>query len=99
STLFSLLLGDASPDAGKIALEKSASVGFLPQETAAAGNETVLELVLAVSPELLHAQKVIKNHEAGRGSSEAAYNDALHVFESHGGWELEPKAKRMLAGL
>jgi ATP-binding cassette subfamily F protein 3 len=99
STLFSLILGESSPDAGKIGLEKSASVGFLPQETAAAGNETVLELVLAVSPELLHAQKVIKSHEAGRGSSDSAYHDALHVFEAHGGWELEPKAKRMLAGL
>jgi ATP-binding cassette, subfamily F, member 3 len=99
STLFSLILGESSPDAGKVGLEKSATVGFLPQETAAASNETVLELVLAVSPELIHAQKVIKSHEGGRGSSDSAYHDALHVFEAHGGWELEPKAKRMLAGL
>src|SRR4029434_108671 len=64
STLFALLLGDGSPDKGTIAIEKNATIGFLPQETAAAGDETVLELALAVSPELVHAQKVIKEHEA-----------------------------------
>src|ERR1700746_2304589 len=44
STLFSLILGDALPDEGKIALEKSATIGFLPQEHAPATDETVLEL-------------------------------------------------------
>ncbi|HEY4273264.1 MAG TPA: ABC-F family ATP-binding cassette domain-containing protein, partial [Candidatus Udaeobacter sp.] len=52
-----------------------------------------------------HAQKVIKQHEAGHDHeqehqvNDAAYHDALHVFDEHGGWELEPKAKRVLAGL
>jgi ATP-binding cassette subfamily F protein 3 len=101
STLFALLLGDVSPDKGTIAIEKNATIGFLPQETAAAGDETVLELALAVSPELVHAQKVIKAHEAGHEheADDAAYHKALHVFDEHGGWELEPKAKRVLAGL
>jgi ATP-binding cassette subfamily F protein 3 len=99
STLFSLILGETSPDNGTIAIEKNATIGFLPQETAAAGDETVLELALAVSPELVHAQKLIKEHESGNGSDDAAYHNALHVFDEHGGWELEPKAKRVLAGL
>jgi len=104
STLFSLLLGETSPDSGTIAIEKNATIGFLPQETAAAGDETVLELALAVSPELVHAQEVIKHHEAAVAGiadpgADAAYHNALHVFDEHGGWELEPKAKRVLAGL
>src|ERR1700726_794086 len=99
STLFSLILGETSPDSGQIAFEKSATIGFLPQETAAAGDETVLELALAVTPELVHAQKIIKQHESGNGSDDVAYHRALHVFDEHGGWQLEPKAKRVLAGL
>jgi ATP-binding cassette subfamily F protein 3 len=104
STLFALLLGDVSPDKGTIAIEKNATIGFLPQETAAAGDETVLELALAVSPELVDAQKVMKEHEAAVAGvadpgADAAYHNALHVFDEHGGWELEPKAKRVLAGL
>jgi ATP-binding cassette, subfamily F, member 3 len=99
STLFSLILGEASPDTGQITIEKSATIGFLPQETAAAKDETVLELALATTPELSEAQKVIKQHELGSGSDDEAYHRALHIFDEHGGWQLEPKAKRVLAGL
>jgi len=99
STLFSLILGEVSPDTGQITIEKSATIGFLPQETAAAKDETVLELALATTPELAEAQKVIKQHESGSGSDDASYHRALHVFDEHGGWQLEPKAKRLLAGL
>jgi ATP-binding cassette subfamily F protein 3 len=95
STLFSLILGEASPDEGRIALERSVTVGFLPQESAPAGGETVLELVCAVSPELEKAQKVLKNTP----EDSAAHHEALAVFDEHGGWQLEPKAKRILAGL
>src|SRR5712672_777769 len=99
STLFSLILGEASSDTGQITIEKSATIGFLPQETAAAKDETVLELALATTPELSEAQKVIKQHELGSGSDDGAYHRALHIFDEHGGWQLEPKAKRVLAGL
>ncbi len=101
STLFALLLGDVSPDKGTIAIEKKATIGFLPQETAAAGDETVLELALAVSSELVRAHNVIKDYERDPDhvADDAAYHNALHVFDEHGGWQLEAKAKRVLAGL
>ena len=41
STLFALLLGDVSPDKGTIAIEKNATIGFLPQETAFQVRETL----------------------------------------------------------
>jgi ATP-binding cassette subfamily F protein 3 len=44
STLFSLVLGEILPDEGRLSLERSVTVGFLPQEHAPAGDETVLEL-------------------------------------------------------
>src|SRR5947209_15343572 len=89
STLFALLLGETSPDTGTIAIEKNASIGFLPQETAAAGDETVLELALAVSAELVRAQKVLADyehdheheHEHDRNVDDADYHKALHVFD------------------
>jgi ATP-binding cassette subfamily F protein 3 len=95
STLFSLILGEASPDEGKISLEKSATVGFLPQEHAPAGDETVLELACAISPELVKAQRILKTTP----EDSAEHHEALHLFDEHGGWQLEPKAKRILAGL
>src|SRR5437588_10022512 len=95
STLFSLILGEVSPDEGKISLEKSATVGFLPQEHAPAGDETVLELACAISPELVKAQRILRSTP----EDSAEHHDALHSFDEHGGWQLEPKAKRILAGL
>jgi ATP-binding cassette, subfamily F, member 3 len=71
TTLFSLILGEASPDEGSIALEKTATVGFLPQESAAAGEETVLQLACSGS----------------------------RVADEHSAWQMEPRAKRILAGL
>ncbi|MCB1225656.1 MAG: ABC-F family ATP-binding cassette domain-containing protein, partial [Verrucomicrobiales bacterium] len=44
STLFSLLMGEGTPDEGEVVLEKSAELGFLPQESAPVGDETVLSL-------------------------------------------------------
>jgi ATP-binding cassette, subfamily F, member 3 len=44
STLFSLILGREEPDSGGIHLQKTARIGFLPQENAPVGEETVLEL-------------------------------------------------------
>ena len=44
STLFSLILGRDDPDQGTIQLQKNARMGFLPQENAPVGEETVLQL-------------------------------------------------------
>src|SRR6266853_483018 len=126
TTLFSLILGEASPDEGRVSVDRAATIGFLPQETAAAGDETVLELACAISPTLAKARSTIRTYEeknpqisqisadsADASSSknpresvksavpvsEDEYHDALAKFDELGGWQLEPKAKRILAGL
>ncbi|MBA2743591.1 MAG: ABC-F family ATP-binding cassette domain-containing protein [Chthoniobacterales bacterium] len=95
STLFSLILGEASPDEGKISMERAATIGFLPQENAPAGDETVLQLACAVSPELVKVQRILKSTQ----EDSPEHHDALHTFDELGGWQLEPKAKRILTGL
>ncbi|HZC36884.1 MAG TPA: ABC-F family ATP-binding cassette domain-containing protein [Chthoniobacterales bacterium] len=50
STLFLLILGQDSPDEGTIVLQKDARVGYLPQESAPTGQETILELALFGGP-------------------------------------------------
>ena len=95
STLFSLILGEASADEGKVSLERAASIGYLPQESAPAGDETVLELACAITPELAKAQRIIKTTP----EDSAEHHAAFQIFDEHNGWQLEPKAKRILAGL
>jgi ATP-binding cassette subfamily F protein 3 len=51
STLFSLLLGETVPDEGLVQWQKGSTAGFLPQESAPAGDETVLSLALSHTDE------------------------------------------------
>ncbi len=44
STLFSLILKENSPDEGQVLMERGSTLGFLPQESAPVGEESVLAL-------------------------------------------------------
>jgi ATP-binding cassette subfamily F protein 3 len=44
STLFNLILGEEQPDTGTIEWERGADFGFLPQESAPVGEETILHI-------------------------------------------------------
>src|SRR5437016_3169155 len=65
TTLFSLILRNESPDDGEITFERNVTVGYLPQETAAVGDETVLELASAISPEFVRLRRQVLAWEAG----------------------------------
>ncbi len=106
STLLALILGRESPDAGKITLDRNVSIGYLPQESAPAGNETVLELATAITPEMESLQKQIKawesDHPADHLHSDQHEFPTVDVharFDELGGYQLEAKAKKILAGL
>src|SRR6185503_6206627 len=64
TTLFSIILGDASPDEGRVNFDRGITFGYLPQESAPVGDETVLDLATSVSKELSEARKCIRRHEA-----------------------------------
>src|ERR1700759_2467138 len=51
STLFSIILGTGEPDSGTVVIDKHTTLGYLPQETAATGEETVLELACSITEE------------------------------------------------
>jgi len=99
STLFSLILGNTSPDEGKVILERNVSIGFLPQESAPAGHETVLELATAATPEIQRLQKLMKAWASDHPGQIDPHEDILARFEDLGGYRLEAKAKKILAGL
>ena len=100
TTLFSLILGTESPDEGKILLERKVSFGYLPQESAPAGEETVLELATAITPEIERLQKHLKALDLGIHLEETDQPEDVHArFDELGGYDLEAKAKKILAGL
>jgi ATP-binding cassette subfamily F protein 3 len=99
TTLFSLILRNESPDEGGIVFERNATVGYLPQETAPVADETVLELATAISPEFVKLRRQVLAWDAGH-PGEADFHDNAHDrFNELGGYQLDARAKKILAGL
>lgn len=96
STLFSLILKEASPDSGTIAIERNIKLGFLPQENATSGDETILELACSVSPEMERAQRLLRDHP---DENDAMHHEGQALFAENEGHLLEIKAKKILSGL
>jgi ATP-binding cassette subfamily F protein 3 len=103
TTLFSMILGNEGHDDGKVILERGVTLGYLPQESAPVGDETVIELATSVSPEFVKLRRIIMAWDAGH-PIEAAHPEEIHDdvhnrFHELGGYQLEAKAKQILVGL
>lgn len=96
STLFSLILKENSPDAGSVTVQRGSSVGYLPQESAPSGDETILELATSISPEMAAVQKTLRDFP---DEDAAEHHEAHAQFVELDGYGLEAKAKRILNGL
>ncbi len=98
STLFGLILGEESADSGNITCQRNTTLGYLPQESAPAGEETVLELAMSVNDEI---KKVMKTLKSGEGVEHPGdeYHEAQAKFDELGGYTIESNAKQILAGL
>lgn len=96
TTLFSIILGDTEADSGEIELERDTRIGFLPQESAPTGDETVAELAASTSPELTEIYRILREHPAPDAPERI---EAIARFVELDGYNLEAKAKRILAGL
>ncbi len=99
STLFSLILGEEEPDAGEITRLRGVSVGHLPQESAPAGDETVLELAAAVTPELAELRRRLQAAASGIAAESPELAAARQRFDELDGHRVEAKAKQILRGL
>lgn len=96
TTLFSIILGNTESDSGKVELDRGTVIGFLPQESAPAGDETVAELATAISPEFVTLYNTLREFS---DPDTPEHIDAMQQFIELDGYTLEAKAKRILAGL
>jgi ATP-binding cassette subfamily F protein 3 len=99
STLFSIILGTTEPDSGSVVLDRHTTLGYLPQETAATGDETVLQLACAITPEHAELTRILADGERTGHTDTEEYHAAQGRFAELGAHQLEPKAKRILSGL
>ncbi|HEU0037948.1 MAG TPA: ABC-F family ATP-binding cassette domain-containing protein, partial [Verrucomicrobiae bacterium] len=95
--------GEESADDGEVILERNVSMGHLPQESAPVGDETVVELATATTPEYTKLRRIIQawdaNHPVEALHPEEIHDNVHDRFNELGGYQLEAKAKQILAGL
>ncbi len=96
STLIKIILGKEEPDAGSVSFIRGTRVGYLPQESEPAGNETVLEI--AVPHEHEHDGAFVakaKQILASLGFKQTDYDRPAR--EMSGGWIMRAHLARLLA--
>ena len=96
STLIKIILGKEEPDGGSVSFIRGTRVGYLPQESEPAGNETVMEV--AVPHEHEHDGQFIakvKQILASLGFKQSDHDRPAK--EMSGGWIMRAHLARLLA--
>ena len=108
TTLFHIILGLMEPDAGTVTRPKSLRMGYLPQEWVPPGDKTVLASVMDVHQDRQRVEAELKLlQETLDQAHDPEHLEELALRQSHllermehlGGYDLEARACRVLAGL
>jgi len=108
TTIFRLILRKELPDKGSVSVNKHLRIGYLPQDILELKGKTVIEQVLDISDDLKEIEKELEEIDK-RLSGSISENEALALaerqgylleeFERMGGYDLEARALKILAGL
>ena len=99
STLFKMILKEEDADSGSVEVDDYAITGYLAQEAGDPGDETILEIAIGITPELAKAIRIMREGDASGNTDSPDYHSAQDTFDAANGYQLEPKAKKILAGL
>ncbi|MFN7343057.1 MAG: ATP-binding cassette domain-containing protein, partial [bacterium] len=80
STLFRMILDEDQPDEGTIDRDEYAIVGYLPQEAGAPTDETILEIAMGVTPEMIGLLRTIREGEKSGNLSSPEFAKAQDQF-------------------
>jgi ATP-binding cassette subfamily F protein 3 len=105
TTLCRILARVEEPDAGRVAVARGATIGYLPQEVGGTTAGSVLGEALSGFTEVWAVERALEEavaalHEAPEDPAlTARYGDLQHRFEALGGYRLETEARIILGGL
>ena len=96
STLLKIILGHEEPDAGGVTLIRGTRVGYLPQESEPAGNETILDITVPHEHEH-DGQFVAKAKQILASLGFKNTDHTRPARELSGGWVMRAHLARLLA--
>lgn len=108
TTLFRMITGEETPDEGQVSIEKQVSIGYFNQDVGEMSGRTAVAEVMdgagpvsTVAAELaeLEAAMCDPDRAADMDAIIARYGEVQARFEELGGYELEGRAREVLAGL
>ncbi len=107
STIFRMITGEEAPDDGVVDRPKRATIGYFRQDVGDMKGRTVLAETIAGAGELadLHAELTTLEHRMGDPDDPdfdrvvERFGDVQARFAELGGYDLEPQARSILAGL
>ena len=108
TTLLKIIMGLESADEGTVTFAKDATLGYLEQETELMGDRTALNEVIESAHEIKQWERKVndlslKIAETPEGATLNKYLEdyahSMERFERLGGYELESRARQILAGL
>lgn len=108
TTLFRMIAGEEAPDTGQVAVEKLVSIGYFNQDVGEmSGRSAVAEVmdgagpVSAVAAELAELETAMADPDRADEMDAIIerYGEVQARFEELGGYELEGRAREVLAGL
>lgn len=99
TTILKIIAGLTEPDAGEIELAKNTCIGYLPQDTSLAGDETINAYLRRIAGIDALEQKLegLASHLEDKAKSDE-YGDAHEQYERLDGYTFEYRIKVMLAG-
>ncbi|MGB2455158.1 MAG: ABC-F family ATP-binding cassette domain-containing protein, partial [Akkermansiaceae bacterium] len=95
STLFKIVLKEEDADQGTVDLDEYGMVGYLAQEAGDPGNASIMEIAMGITAE---HREVLETMRTKAEDSEE-FGKSQDRWEELNGYQLEPKAKKILAGL
>ncbi len=108
TTLLRIIMGEESADEGTVSSARDVTVGYLEQETHLAGEKSALAEVVDSAHEVKEMERRARELEHQISETEPGdeldrllerYGAAQDRFERLGGYELEARARQILAGL
>lgn len=99
STLFKIILDEETMDEGTVERDEYAITGFLAQEAGEPTDETIIEIAMGIDDEMVGILRAIREGEASGKLDTPEFAKAQDRFTELNGYALEPKAKKILAGL
>jgi ATPase subunit of ABC transporter with duplicated ATPase domains len=108
TTIFRMIAGEESPDAGELSIPKRTTVGYFRQDVEAMSGRPVLDEAIAGSGRLGDLHHELHDLTRAMGDPQrgdemesilARFGEVQHEYQERGGYELEARAREVLHGL